>query len=404
LNPHGRYLILFAVTASLMLLVAAGIDWLVDPYALFGTPRVTGWNRYKPAAGRHARLAKPYMAARAEARTIIAGNSRPEMGLDPASRCWRERDRPVFDMALPGADLRMQARMLQHALGVKSLRGKRVYWGLDFSYFFVAPGEERGDRAPDYERRLRVKVDGQPNAAYWWARIEDYATTLFSLDTLVDSLATLMRQRDSAVSTRREDGFNPARDYVAKIAREGQAPLFAAKRRELRRRFAASDRRVFPRGREWSEKFAIVSRTLDYLRDRGVEVTLFINPYHIDYLTLVARSGRWKEFSAWKRALAHLARRKGIELWDFALLNQWVAERLPEPANRADRLTWFWEPSHYKAAYGERMLRQMLGRDCVAEEAFSPGVRLRGAAEVEALLRAQRDAISKNLEVGAHSP
>lgn len=142
---HAHYLrVLGAVFAATMLGVI-GFNVAVDPYGFFGSPRIVGFNAVKPKAGGQSHAAKAYQVARAAPTTVIIGNSRPEMGLDPRSACWRPEDRPVFNLGLRGAGFRMQADYLRHAVAGGTVRHAVI--GLDFSEFVVDANERPTDSA-----------------------------------------------------------------------------------------------------------------------------------------------------------------------------------------------------------------------------------------------------------------
>ena len=49
-------------------------------------------------------------------RTLLLGNSRVEIGLDPESPLWPQDDRPVFNAAESGRDLAIALIRLRHAM------------------------------------------------------------------------------------------------------------------------------------------------------------------------------------------------------------------------------------------------------------------------------------------------
>jgi hypothetical protein len=381
-SPKHQHFVHWALASCLAVLFSAALfNFLVDPYGLFGSRRIEGFNAIKPAAGKHVRQAKPYMVSFFTPRSVIGGNSRPEMGIDTQSACWADQDKPIFNAGVPGSSIFMQARMLQHSIEGNSDQGKQVFWGLDFMDFLSTHSASEEwtiwpKRSEKFEKRLSITANGQPNRHQTWAKLKDMASTLFSIDTLRDSIYTLFSQDNNHASHRRKDGFNPARDYLDIIALEGQEVLFLQKNREVAHSFSRHTRSIFSPGKNWSYEFETVSRTLDYLKQRDTNVTLFINPYHADYLSLIELSGRWQEFEQWKYHLQQLAERKGVVLWDFALLNEHTTEQLPSKSGKGTMLQWFWEPAHYKSKYGDLMLQQILGHSCNPLGIRSIGIRL----------------------------
>ncbi len=367
MQRYRRYLQLWLVVVLAFLCLMALLNYLVDPYGMFDTARSENWNASKPAAGDHVRLAKPYQVTGYAPHAVIGGNSRPEMGLNPANACWPADLRPVFNLALPGANVYMQARVLQHAIADSDTR--LVLWGLDFLDFLNrhASNSQPLQWPPgrtEFEDRLKVNADGSENHGYSRKRLQDYLQALFSLDTVKDSLKTLSGQAELHSSSIRRDGFNPARDYLDIIEWEGQGVLFQQKNREISRMFSRSGIRLFQGDSRWSQDFESVRRLLQFARNHNVTVVLFINPYHADYLLTLDLAGHWPQFESWKRQLAGLASEFSIELWDFSGINALSMEQAPVPEDKQTTLEWFWEPAHYRMEYGDLMLGSMLQRTC----------------------------------------
>jgi hypothetical protein len=357
-------------------LSAATINLVVDPYGLFGTPRISGFNAIKPAASDRVRFVKGYYADRANVRTIISGNSRPEMGLDPLSTCWRLDERPVFNTGIPGASLSQQIQLIEHAAQTSQLR--RAFLGLDLVDFFVDPNapstrRSRGVQVSTAGPNLRVDAVGEANRVYQWRRIKDWLTGLFSLETLADSVATIAQQSVADLADRRPDGFNPARDYWPIIRHEGQAVLFDQKSAEVVRMFSAPGLAVYQGGRPWSSTFDALARFLVWAKANQIQITLFVNPYHADYLAAIKLTGSWDLLEDWKRGLVKVASKHGVTLWDFNAIDHRTAEAPPEAGDLKSSLVWFWEPAHYRREYGELMLASMLGRECSPEPAPKVG-------------------------------
>ncbi|MCP5141899.1 MAG: hypothetical protein H6980_06070 [Gammaproteobacteria bacterium] len=367
----GRRFLTTMIASWLGLLgFAALINYVVDPYGLFDAPRVDGFNLVKPRAGERSRTAKAYQVLRRMPSTLIVGNSRPEIGLDPASRCWPDADRPVYNLSLPGAAAFRQGRYAQHAVvggGQGGGKVRQVVWGVDFTDFIGITTPEEAARRHwsehhfEFDDRLLVRADGSPNPWRWYGRFTDQAKGLFSLEGAIDSVSTVLAQDAPNAATLRADGFNPAFDYLPVIHREGQAMLFAHKLAYLREFTGTPGRDVFMPGTRWSESFQALTDILRQLREAGVEVILFINPYHADYMAVLDEVGKWDQFEDWKRTLVGIAADTGVAaLWDFNAYNRYTLEPSPPAGDRSSVLRWFWEPAHYRAEYGELMLSIML--------------------------------------------
>lgn len=363
---HKRFLLAMGATFLLLCLCAASFNYLIDPYSLFGSRRVAGFNELKPTASERVRVTKPYMATRAKPRVVIGGNSRPEIGLNPKSACWDKTDQPVFNAGVPGADVFMQVRYAQHA--VESGKARRILFGVDFLDFLVDSKQVagRGDwdrlgRSFDGRLRQGSGTSGMPASIQ---QAEDMLSGLFSMAALGDSIMTLAAQRDPHSATRREDGFNPAQDYIPIIRNEGQAVLFTQKNTEVRERLRPADLGVLDANGGQALPLLALRHLLQWAKSRDIEVVLFINPYHSDYLVQIETSGKWKVFEEWKRQLTAAADEYAVPLWDFNAFDPYSTETPPQPNDRQGMLEWYWEPAHYRAELGDLMLAAMLGQSC----------------------------------------
>ncbi|MFN3983854.1 MAG: hypothetical protein ACK4KV_00110 [Rhodocyclaceae bacterium] len=367
-SPHRRYLTTLVATALTILVMAAALNYWIDPYGIFGVTPVRGINALKPEAAERARVVKPYQAERLRPRTIVAGNSRPEMGIDPESTCWRDDERPVYNFGVPGAGFRMQTLYARH--GVLAGDARRVFLGVDIGDFLGDTArfarEETADTrvATSDELRLAPEVSGADPVAHQAQRLKDRFDALFSLTALSGSVKTIAEQDSPHAAHRTTAGFNPAGDFAPMIRSEGQWVLFAQKVRDIRASLARPRLGVADPAGRLSDSFASLERFLVWADEHGVEVVLFINPYHFEYLGLIHEAGLWPALDEWKRNLTRIAEQHGVALWDFNSVDHYATETPPARGDRRSVLQWYWEPAHYKRELGEIMLARMLDRPC----------------------------------------
>jgi hypothetical protein len=323
------------------------------------------------------------------------------MGIDPRSPCWSAAQLPVFNTGIPGAGLLQQLQFIEHGLAGGSAR--TVFLGLDLFDFIVDPRA-----TPDYTTwpgrpaaagpNLRVSADGRANDTYPLRRLEDWATGLLSLETLSDSMATVIRQQLADLPTRRADGFNPAADYWPIIRSEGQAVLFDQKNREILGYLSRPHKGIFQGDTQWSWDFETLTRFIGRSESSEIDLVLFINPYHVDYLASIDITGHWELLDQWKRTLVSIADTRGLPLWDFNAIDGRTTEAPPPPGEKGTALSWFWEPAHYRAQYGELMLAAMSARDCAPDAGGPVGVRLT-ASNLESHLAELRRNLDAYLEL-----
>jgi len=393
MNPR-HFLLSWTIVLLLLLITTAGFNYLVDPYGLFGTPRISGFNEKKPAADTRVRIVKPYQVTRIQPRALIVGNSRPEVGLDPEHMCWPAENQPVYSLTTPGSSVYMQMRQAQHALS--STPANLIIAGIDFLDFLVTP-ENHNDpfqwppSVREFEHRLSITATGQRNDTYRWQSAKDYATTALSLDTLEDSLRTITSQGNINTSNRTILGFNPARDYLDIIRSEGQAVLFQQKNDQVISTLLKRDWSIYHAGSRWSHDFEALKRLMEISKKRGAKLILFINPYHAQYLENIRQTGKWPLFEQWKRELVRLIDSDtNNAIWDFSGYDRYTTET--ESASKETTHKWFWEPAHYRKELGDKMLDQMLGNDCPKNAVQAEFGSLISTANIEEHLARQRDA------------
>lgn len=366
-----KYLITWLTVLILFLLVAMTVNYFVNPYAMFNTANIAGFNEIKPAVQTRVSQAKPYQVLGVEPKGLIIGNSRPEMGLDPEHQCWPESAKPVFNMATPGISFYRQVRFAQHAVAAGDV--KLVVFGMDFIDFLVRPGVNADPTKWPVDERESVSllVDGlgQTRDQFAMDRLKDMFKALASLNTLSDSVVTVVRQNHPSATTRTWLGFNEGeRIYLPIIHSEGQKVLFKQKNDEVAARLARYPWRIYHSGTTWSTSFEALRRLIDYLKQKDIKLILFVNPYHADYLETIHRANLWRKFELWKSRLAEISEETQVELWDFSDYDRYSTEALKQDGKRGHMIEWFWEPAHYKRELGDKMLTSMLSETCGVSE------------------------------------
>lgn len=354
LDPHSapngpRYYwawMLAGVLGAALLAAAAAIG--VDPYRAFGTPPVEGWTLHKPRIYQRAFQAKRWQLARLRPRAVLLGNSRVEVGIDPQSPIWPDSAQPVFNAGLAGHRLASASEMLRIALAAGDLR--EAYIGLDFVDYL--PRAERPGPEP-------ASGTAEPPRDPW-RDLQDRFAAMLTLAAVLDAVATLAGQNTSAVDMT-PAGFNPMREYAAEARRTGFHRLFEQKAAGIE----AQLRRLSPSGFEdrQSGEFASLRQIMAAAGEAGIGITLFIHPYHANYLEDLRRHGLWESFEAWKRALVALLEDapKGTRLIDFSGYDEATTERVPPPGDTRTGMRYHWEAGHYSAAMGDRVIAGLLG-------------------------------------------
>jgi hypothetical protein len=382
MTPRRRFARLWIVTLTLSLVVVALFNVFIDPWGLHGLVRIDGGNAVKIRPERAIGELKLARALRHRPDALILGNSRADIGLDPAHGTLATLAQRPFNLAEPGAALTAQVHQVE-ALLAAGHRPRLLLVGLELFDLLNAEPLRRTQWKPRDDLQMQQRA----------TRLQSVIT----LTALGDSLLTLRAQRDPHAATLRDDGFNPLRDYEGMAAREGYAPLFRQRAAENARRIGAHR---WPSRLDATADFIALRRLLELAAQHDIRVECFTYPYHAHILGALHRAGLMDEVTTWKQALAdtvHAAAAQGtrVRLWDFISVTAETAEAVPPPGDRRSVTRWYWEGGHFKAALGQRMLERMLGTG--SSEEFGRELRPGAVAddtlarEVEALLATRAD-------------
>ena len=306
--------------------------------------------------------------------TLILGNSRAEVGFDPANRAVSAAGLSAFNMALPGTDLSESVASLEFS--AHKARPRVLIVGLEFLDFLVDPSAE----------------PSEPSISVEESQLEYFTRgfkAVFTVRAAVDSTKAILAQRDRNAAILLPNGFNPLREY-AQIARiDGYWALFQQKAVESAATYLRKPHSIKLHTGRPAPGFYDLQRLL---RGAPAQTHLVIYPYHAQILMLFEETGLWPAFEEWKRSLVHviehsaLAPEQQVILWDFSGITDLSTELIPAPDDRLTEARWYWEGGHFKSALGDVVLGQVFGGQGI-------GVRLT-SANVENHIEALRDGMA----------
>ncbi len=374
-GAHRAFLRTFGLAAVAGAAAMLALVVLVDPYGLYRVVQRPGLNAVKPGLTRYQSEIKLAQAVALRPQAVILGNSRAEIGFDPASPQLAAVPGPAYNLAVPGTGVRVAAAQLAalHAAGV---RPSTIVLGVEF-LDFLAPA---------------AYVSAPPAAP---AAASDFwkFDTLFSLASVKDALRTLRIQGDAEAVTVTAQGFNPLLEYKGYALREGYHMLF----RQAGEVSAKSLRRKSP-GRVAPEDFAAMGALMRAAADSGADLRLVIYPYHAQMLAMFEQAGAWPLFEQWKAAVAAqvAALRRShpqarVALYDFSGYGELACDEVPAKAERARSARWYWEAGHFKKELGERVLAVALAAPR-PDAPFGPVLDEAGLAANAARIAAERSA------------
>ena len=176
-RSYLRFLVFFALTA---LLGVAGLNWLIDPYYVYGSPSINGLNTNKTEFGSQQRLGKAFAIKHQRPGAVILGSSRAWIGLRPDNPAWGTT--PVYNLGLNATNIYETFRYLQHAAALHDL--ETVVLGADF-FAWNAYRENQADFDESY---FAVAFDGSPQGY----PLNHVVSTLLSFDAFTSSVRTVL--------------------------------------------------------------------------------------------------------------------------------------------------------------------------------------------------------------------
>lgn len=343
------------VAACLALVIAA------DPYRLYRVLERPGFNLVKTQPLRYRNEIKLDGVRAAGADMFIVGNSRAEIGLDPAYPPLAAAGRAPYNLALAGTRIELAHHQLAQ-LDSKGQHPRHLIVGAEFLDFPVDPKAPQASATP-------VPTANALSELAW--RFD----TLFSLDSVIDAFKTIRMQdaRDAQVMTAL--GFNPLLEYRTLAREEGYHALFQQRAADYAKRFAKAPRGLVAAATGSSNEFEQLRAVVDKGARAGARVDVLIYPYHVQIMALLESAGMAPMFEQWKAILARQMEtlraaypQARITLWDFSGYALYQCEPVPAKGDLTSQTRWYWEAGHFKAELGNIMLDRMLGE--AGDQAF----------------------------------
>jgi len=331
---YKRYSIYFVISMLAIGLCIGLFNYAVNPYLMFNTPKVLNLGDKKPESDTRVRMFKKYQANFSDYNTLIIGNSRVEMGINPNSPLFENRQ--VYNLGIPGIGVNGQLAYAEHVMETQAI--EQIFISLDFLDF------------------LSFNANAQFQAySLDINEIEDCFASTLSIDATVSSIITLLSQSQYS-PTRLQNGFNPAQDYWPIIKYEGQAVLFEQKISQVQAGLQGKIWQPSMKQREHSPLFTLIDSVKKWQAE-GLKVHVFINPYHSEYYKQIEIAGHVRAFGNWRSAMRKSFEAElSVPFYDFTDLGESLSNELDENGH----LVYFWEPAHYTEAMGHIMLQKML--------------------------------------------
>lgn len=363
-----RFVITVLLATLLPLMAVAGFVWLLDPYDVFGAPRIAGMNEYKWQPRNRQHIMKILHAERLKPRSIILGSSRAHFGLSPSHPGLQQ---PAYNLGYPGHTWQDSLDLLEEMIARKDPALRQAVLHLD-----AFNANALLLKKPSLAARALEVIHGP---GLW-----------ISTDVREDALAMLRRQKDGP-APRYVQGYNidaAEEGHWKDFELEEQAVLPAL----LIVKGHCRPMESGPTGRPQD----VLERIFRLAHAGGLQLYIVIGPSHARFWELQELAGFGPAAADWKRVLVKLNERVAMELgrtafpiWDFSGFNRLTTEEVSTDGFPAMR--WHYEASHYRSVAGDIMLDRVFELKTVPGDWRDVGARLT-TANIDAILASDRRA------------
>lgn len=316
-------LVLF-LTLLVTCFAAIGLNYLVDPYGMFGTVGIPYISELKPEKSLHSRLFKVADIIRQKPRTILLGTSTVDFGLD-SNHPLLSNYAPSYNLALLGANTYEVLHYLKHA-AYNQPDLKSVIIGIDFTSF-----KKSNVNKVDYDEQRLEKHQ---------VVLKDALSNLFSIDVTLASLNTILRNFQLHQEQPYDRFGNRSKRWSSTGLTIQDSQLYT---------FMLTLARVL---KARIEKQAVYldnfREIIAFCRDRNIEVKAFITPIHATLTEAYHATDQVKEIEAIEREIV-----KTVPIWDFSGFNSITTEPL------CSQMAGYLDAIHYRKRVGDLMLRKM---------------------------------------------
>lgn len=356
-HKYKSYLLVWLISASLTLGMVGVFNYLVDPYGLYRTVDIAGFNQQKEGVRSKIRYVKALELPLRKPKTIIIGTSRVHDGVNPLHPLLNDPAyAPVYNLGIDMGRIHESKQYLKHALIHSEI--KRVILGLDF---FMFNASQKVNYNFDSELVGRKVNTG------------DYlSTSLFSRDALVDSIRTI---KNSHSQPEREEflssGFRPGNFVFYRVK------SYPALHYYTNYTFMSSipnQTKYYADMTVDQEVFDDFEEILKICKQRNIDIKLYISPAHAHLDGEgIAAAGKWEMMEDWKRKVVALSDEYATPIWDFSGYNSITTELVKTP------MKYYWDSSHFTEVVSDLILKRMLGaKEDTQEVPADFGIRLTG--------------------------
>ncbi len=321
-KQYQNFLIILLAFIFLPAFAVSIFNWCINPYDVFNTLEIKGFNQAKPEKLKNTRLFKAVAITRLKPITVFLGSSRTDYGLEPNHPALTK---PAYNLGLGASSPYELLAYLRHTI-YNQKNVQQIVIGLD-EFMFNAHNEA----SPDFsEARLEKKN----------IILQDTINTTFSLDAFTASKETIETSKSKP-------------NYIT-YSPQGQLQLRLIDRDKsaTNYRFNTSISfyfKSFPQDYKLSSKHLNdLKKIIKLAQDNNIKIKAFISPSHATRYEAIRVAGHWQEYEEMKRQLVKI-----LPVWDFSGYNSITTEPISENIEN------YIDDSHYKEKIGNLVLNRL---------------------------------------------
>lgn len=311
-TKYKKAVVTLLTTFILILGLLGTFNYLVDPFGIYPSPEIPGFNRIKIAASlTHDRLHKAFQIIYQKPKSILFGSSRVKYGFKDVN-FQKLIGQNYFNASINAIQMHDIYLYLEHTLRYQP-NIENVMVGLDFFSFC----KQKLDQTSD--------IDFLNHPLFLFMNIPK---TLFNKEVLRNSFKTI----NDNIHSKEEES------YILKV---GEIPYV----KDFFNRYY-SNYEIDPEALETLKNMVTTCQT------RGINLVLFINPTKAIYWELIYQNGKWPIVEELKKEICQIH-----PIWDFSGFNSVTMETvdLGSPL--------FHEVSHYRPIVGELIIKKIAHND-----------------------------------------
>ena len=352
---------IFFITILLCAAVAS-INWLVNPFMMFNPPILTGVNYFSTECYYKQLVFKPYQLRTLSPRSVIIGASHAGIAFNPD-----HLPQPAYNLAIGGASSYINWLLLNEAVSTNNQLENIVLELPFFGFNSDNPDNEPG-RDPRFENRL-IQNNSTPllNIDFMSEAINDKLASLLSWESLRASLRMVNKQSD--VANHRRGSF--IEKYNGQWIQQAQPNTSTWTLFENSwKKFLYDEWFPAPLHRftfsEDNEPMKHLRQSIRLLYQRNINTHIVIAPLHGSLLVALQQAGLWPAFMQWKQAIVRINEEEALKaektpylIHDYAVINTYSQQALPENYASTIRLQNFNDAAHASPILGDHILSEL---------------------------------------------